>query len=94
MSIDWNREARGKTPTLTRHEDGHLTIAWGTPNNEMPTHTIEVVPELIAEMVATYNSMLIGDGDACEVVAWIAGVGQDDFDAAHGVDSAWLAGDR
>lgn len=43
---------------LKRDADGRIEIIWNTPNNEMPTHLIEVVPELIVTMINAFNESL------------------------------------
>lgn len=43
---------------LKRDDDGRISIIWNTPNNEMPTHLIEVVPDLLAQMIDAFNSSL------------------------------------
>lgn len=45
-------------PTLTRDVNGHISIDWHTTDNVMPTHLIEVVPELIVEMIDAHNRNL------------------------------------
>lgn len=45
------------SPTITRHDDGHLTIVWGTSDGTMPTLPILVAPELLVEMIAQHNQL-------------------------------------
>lgn len=45
------------SPTITRHDDGHLTIVWGTSDGTMPTLPILVAPELVAHWVEQHNEL-------------------------------------
>lgn len=42
-------------PTITRHEDGIITIDWGTPDNKPGPELVHIVPELIVNMIDAHN---------------------------------------
>lgn len=44
-------------PTITRHDDGHLSINWHTSDGRMPALPIVMQPILLVEMIATHNEM-------------------------------------